>query len=396
MQSMKAQTSKATPCVVVSLAISALVLAMGLMTRAAAQPPVTEMLPSQTASKLQRTPSRAKLSATVKSELIEGLDQIDAGFEVLVGQGRILTTKVDLAARGKAPALVAVGDPSIVDFTVINSRQVRIVGRQIGVTDLSITTPDNQTINFEVHVVADLSLLHQQLKCLFPDASLKLTQIRDHLAVEGQARDTAQVGRILETINAYLESVVFREATKITQQQRGLVGVPRPEGQPPLPGNGDAPAIPLVAGLEQSGLRIEAKVPVPKVINLIRVPGSKQVLLKVRIAELNRSAFRQIGTDLLYSNPEKGITVGTRIAGSSSTLDAETGIATLLVAPTATAFGIFESADFSFVLSALRRNQLLKILAEPNLVTMNGQAADFLAGGQFPVPVPQSTGAAGV
>ena len=53
-------------------------------------------------------------------------------------------------------------------------------------------------------------------------------------------------------------------------------------------------------------------------------------------------------------------------------------------------FGVFENADFAFFLNALRRNELLKILAEPNLVALNGHQANFLAGGEFPIPVPQS------
>jgi pilus assembly protein CpaC len=60
-----------------------------------------------------------------------------------------------------------------------------------------------------------------------------------------------------------------------------------------------------------------------------------------------------------------------------------------------TLFGIFQNANFEFTLGALRQNGLLKILAEPNLIALNGQLASFLAGGEFPVPVPQ-VGAAGI
>ena len=55
------------------------------------------------------------------------------------------------------------------------------------------------------------------------------------------------------------------------------------------------------------------------------------------------------------------------------------------------AIGVFPSGDFSVLLRALRRNQLATILAEPNLVAMSGQEASFLAGGEFPVPVPQAS-----
>ena len=65
--------------------------------------------------------------------------------------------------------------------------------------------------------------------------------------------------------------------------------------------------------------------------------------------------------------------------------------AALVAAGMTTVFGIFPPSEFAFFLSALRKNSLVRILAEPNLIAMNGQAASFLAGGEFPVPIPQTT-----
>src|SRR5438046_2248792 len=87
---------------------------------------------------------------------------------------------------GKDEAWVAVGDPTIIEFVVLNARQIRIVGLRMGTTDFSLTTRDNRTYGFEVRVVADLHVLQRQLERLFPDAkNLKLGQIRDHVVVEG-------------------------------------------------------------------------------------------------------------------------------------------------------------------------------------------------------------------
>ncbi|HET6574294.1 MAG TPA: pilus assembly protein N-terminal domain-containing protein [Fimbriiglobus sp.] len=361
-------------------------------------PPANAGLPERLPLPPVKPPRPATGPGSV-AEFAESISQNDAGFEVLVGQGRVLTTRVDLAARGKPPALVAVGDPTVADFAVVSARQIRIEGRRIGVTDLSIVTPDNQTYQFEVRVVADLHVLRGQLHCLFPDASLKLTQVRDHVVIEGQARDSAQVARILETVKAYLLSVQTGQLRQVTAQQQGPGS--RPPGEaPPAPANpprpGDAPA---AAGPEQSPLRsTQATVPEPRVINLIRVPGSRQVLLKVRVAELNRTAFRQIGADLLAVDTTTGAIAGTRIGGATSTASggiagrALTGFAQTVLGGSTTAFGIFEQGDFAVLLSALRRNSLLRVLAEPNLVAMDGHAASFLAGGEFPIPVPQTGG----
>ncbi len=327
---------------------------------------------------------------------IDNVSRNDAVFEVVVGQGRILTTKMDFlkpAAKEKLAPLIAVGDPSVIDFDVLNTRQIRVTGLRMGVTDLSLTTEDKKNYNLEVRVVADLELLRAQLQQSFPDASVKVTQIRDHLVVEGQARDPAQVTRIVRTIRSYLES---SEKVQIPPRPaEGKGQAPPPIASPQTNINTGSGTINTGAGaMETEG----------RVVNLLRVPGPQQVMLQVRIAELNRTALREIGADLI-GNPGDGL-LGTQIGGA--TLGAS-GIMSPLLAVNprdvrtffdtsrnTTMFGIFPSGHFEFLLRVLRRNRILKILAEPNLVAMNGQQANFLAGGQFPVPVPQtSTGGAG-
>ncbi len=349
-------------------------------------------------------PRRRDAGPEAVGEFVKGLSTNDSTFDVLVGQGRVLTTKVDLvAARGRAT--VSVGDPSIVDFAVLNARQIRIVGKKLGVTDVTIVTSDipaeGQTYSFEVRVMADLQILQCQLQSSFPDARLKLSQIRDSIVVEGQARDSVQVAKIMETIQSYATWVVSNYSrqtngqpnqqsnTQQSQQPGAVPSIAAPNQSQQFAGSGNNSTQNQSNGGNQQGNE-----PV-RVINLITVPGSKQVLLKVRVAELNRTAFRQIGTDFLYHNQGKAA-VGTQIGGAQSPLNAMNGILDILRPDTATAFGIFGSADFAVVFSALRRNELLKILAEPNLVALNGHAANFLAGGEFPVPVPQASGGAGI
>jgi len=129
---------------------------------------------------------------------------------------------------------------------------------------------------------------------------------------------------------------------------------------------------------------VEGAFAAPQIINLLRVPGVQQVMLQVRIAELNRTGLRQIGADFLWNGDN---ILGTLLGGGTMTTAGDTGInlATTL-------FGVFDTGQFEFVLRALRTNSVLSVLAEPNLVALSGQKADFLAGGEFPVPVPQNSG----
>ena len=358
---------------------------------------------------------------------VDNLKGNDAAFEVNVGQGRILTVKEDLAAGPNQP-LIASGDPSVIEFSVINSRQIRVTGLRVGVTDLSISTGRNQVYSFEVRVLADLSLLQGRLRAFFPDASIKLAQLRDHIVVEGEARDNAQVARIIETVASYLQSVQVGQQRQVTGQQGRGFGLPTAMGGGAEPGQANPPDQPTPVGpgavpgggLLPSGIampelggpvQVSGAIAPTRIINLLHVPGSQQVMLKVRIAELNRSALRLIGSNFLGVDPRTGAIVGSQIStsvGATGQVGApgQVGIHSSQIIGTATAgigpltgqsgttvFGIFRDGNFMFTLDALRRNSLLKILAEPNLVAFNGQQASFLAGGEFPVPIPQvSTG----
>ncbi len=397
------------------LALLAITCSLAVHARLAAQSPPPDQMSTLCPPPLPILPAVKTLPDNRKtpqpqrgplSELAEGVTATDTIVELLIGQGRVLVLKQDLAPKN----FIAVGDPTIADFFVVNSRQIRVYGIRMGVTDLSITTADGKTYTFEVRVVADLHVLDGQLRCLFPSASLKVSQLRDHIVVEGQARDTAQVARIMQTVKAYLVSIADSQRKRIKESQ---------DKGPVAPGGAPAPA----AGGSTLPQPVYEPPHQPTVINLIHVPGAHQVLLKVRVAELNRTAMRQIGSDFLAVDKRSGALFGTQIGGSTVTgtatamgasstggssggaangiaftspTQAITGAATTAASAFTTAFGIFQNNGFDIYLSALRQNNLLKILAEPNLVALNGQHASFLAGGKFPVPIPQTvTGGAG-
>jgi pilus assembly protein CpaC len=365
---------------------------------------------------------------------------------VLVSQARILTLKQNITT-GPTQALVAVGDPSVVDFAVVSPRQIRITGLRVGVTDLAITTAQNETYLFEVRVLADLTMIQGKLRAMFPDATIRLSQVRDHIVVEGEARDQAQITRIIQTITAYLVSVSIGQARTIVGRQGtpltpfggvapGGAAQPGAGGQttppPPVPAQpgvdttqaelnpvGAAAAAAMISPEMAGPTQVSgAAVATPTIINLLKVMGSQQVMLKVRIAELNRTALRRIGANFLGIDPRGGSIVGSIVSGPTtfqgsigqpgtlgigSTTNPQGNPFTQLfgsaiLAPNGldtTVFGIFQQANFEFTLGAFRQIGLLKILAEPNLLALNGQLATFLAGGEFPVPVPQ-VAAAGV
>jgi pilus assembly protein CpaC len=330
------------------------------------------------------------------ASFIDSLRGNDAAIEVIVGQGRLLTLKSDIATKDRS-AVVAVGDPTILEFDVLpNPRMLRLIGLRAGVTDLSITTADNQAYSFEVRVVYDLDLLRAQLRQAFPDVSLQLGQVRDHVVVEGEARSSVQVAQILQTIEVYLRSVQAKREIK-GETKGGLHGSENPQTTPASPGPaGDNPTSPTAAPEARGEMNSKVTYPEAQIINLLRVPGVHQVLLKVRIAELNRTATREIGADMLGVDPAGNI-FGSAIGGATVNAAGGRAAGGLASAGSATSststtvFGIFPGANFEVLIHALRKNSLLSILAEPDLVAMSGHKASFLAGGQFPVPVSQSS-----
>ncbi|HZT81823.1 MAG TPA: pilus assembly protein N-terminal domain-containing protein, partial [Gemmataceae bacterium] len=136
------------PGPVLRLAAALLLACVGLSGRAAAQAPPCPTTISGFPPALPPPPEKPPRPPSGKEsvgDFVEGLSNIDSAFEVILGQSRILTTKEDLAATGKAAALIAIGDPAVIDFTVLSARQLRVIGRRIGVTDLSVTTSDRRT-----------------------------------------------------------------------------------------------------------------------------------------------------------------------------------------------------------------------------------------------------------
>ncbi|MEX2286251.1 MAG: pilus assembly protein N-terminal domain-containing protein [Planctomycetaceae bacterium] len=119
----------------------------------------------------------------------------------------------------------------------------------------------------------------------------------------------------------------------------------------------------------------------PKVLNHMVVGGPQQVKLKVQVMEVQRSKIRQFGFNFDYNDGE------THFASTIGNLVPLTGPGPPLI------FNIVgSSATFDAFLDALKAENLLKILAEPELVTTNGRPANMLAGGEFPIQVPQSLG----
>jgi len=135
-------------------------------------------------------------------DFVSPLSNVDAVFELYVGQARTMTLKKPIS-DGKSVGVVAVGDPTVADFEVLpNPRMLRLLGKRAGLTDLSVVLGDDTILTFQVLVKHDLDLLKAEIQQRFPDASVRVSQLRENILLEGQVRSAvvaAQIEAIAES-----------------------------------------------------------------------------------------------------------------------------------------------------------------------------------------------------
>jgi pilus assembly protein CpaC len=228
--------------------------------------------------------------------------------------------------------------PDIADVVPLGPNDLLITGKKPGATQLIVWDESDQTQILNVEVTSNIETLRKNLKSLFPDSNIKVEEDNGSITLHGQVRT--------------LE--IARQAEEIT--------------------------LPYASG--------------GKVSNLLEVGGGQQVMLQVRFAEVSKSAEQQLGFNFAGSD---GTSIFANNLGPNTLgLGSATfpGSATILspTAITGSMFGqgAFAKIAFQYFVNALENNSLLRMLAEPDLVTTSGQQASFLAGGSIPYPVPQA------
>jgi pilus assembly protein CpaC len=235
-----------------------------------------------------------------------------------------------------------------------------------------------------------------------------LALVGDKLVVSGQAKDVAEATQILRIVAANAPTEETARTLPLERAERTVVNEE-------------------LGGLVAPGLRDFLAAGGQNVINLLRIPGEQQVNLKVTVAEVNRAAARSIGMNFSLTN-DNGVTYfshntggllasgafggglgglggglgglgfgalgpggfggGLGAGGFGGGLGAGIGAGNLV--------GNLDNGQVRLAINALRSLGYARTLAEPNLTTLNGQPAQFLAGGQFPIPIVTGFTAAGL
>jgi pilus assembly protein CpaC len=260
--------------------------------------------------------------------------------QVPMGSSTVLDLNVPISR-------VEVSSPEIAGLTVLSPKQLLLSGQKVGITQVILWGENGDRLVFAVEVEPNLAQIKAAIDKLIPDAKVDVRVVNNVVIVSGRVPKVDDANRIVEL----------------------------------------------------------CKIAAPKVQNQMIVAGEQQVVLRCTVAEVSKSAIRKLAVDAWASFMDNSPTI--------NTLDLTGIIPGQLVPKAGGGYGTGNSAFFGntflfgandngagfafssqalqmeFFVRALRKNGLLRILAEPNLVALSGQKAEFLAGGQFPVPVPQ-------
>ena len=233
---------------------------------------------------------------------------------------------------------MSIADPEVAGTRVISPKQLYVTGTKIGATSLTLwDSNDRITAIFDVQVTPNTTQLKQRLHDILAGESIQIAATHDAITLSGAVSSKAKLQQAVEVAEAYMPD---------------------------------------------------------KVINLLQVSGVHQVMLEVRVAEMARSLTRRLGFNfsVFKDGSNFGLSLLNSLTSLSDTIPANEpfGLDVSQAVSSLFRFGT-NGATITAFIDALKENGLAKILAEPTLVTLSGQEASFLAGGEFPIPVSQRT-----
>ena len=281
-----------------------------------------------------------------------------------------------------------IGDTSVIDIQPLESNnEIEISGKRNGETTMTFwfDLPDGKqhVLRYLVQVdnvqekqrrrVARYRRLQSRINEMFPNSQVFLFPIEDKVIVRGQARDSKEASEIMRMLGQFSGA----------GNRFGRFGGQFPGDRSTFGNNGFTSGNlggSVNRNVSSSNQNFNGDpeddfgdIGNGNFINMLRVPGVQQVMLKVRVAELVRSSRRSFGADL-------------------GLLFDDSSIGNLFSAAGGNITAILSDGDVQFFLNALGTHGYGKILAEPTLVAISGQSANFLAGGQFAVPTTVGVG----
>ena len=243
------------------------------------------------------------------------------------------------------------GNPNVAQAMLVSPETLYLLGVAVGTTNMILQGKRGSCSVIDVAVTMDPGGLMNTFKELMPEEKdIRVTAAADSLVLSGTVTDAIAIARAVELAQAYV-----RQPATMSQnaQQEGLANAQ--------------------SGMQQANLQL-AQV---RVINLLTVSSAQQVMLEVKVAEVSKSLIDKLGASVTGS-PSSGMWTYNLLSNFlTGTLGGKANIT--------------RSTGTSVAIEAEKKDGLVKILAEPNVMAISGQEGSFLAGGKILIPVSQNS-----
>lgn len=317
--------------------------------------------------KISRLETPSPSAIAKERELIEKIYEPELLLRIEPAQTKIITTRHPIKRT-------VISHPEIIDIQTFGERDFELIGKAVGETTLTIwfNVPGRGTEVLRYFVRVDnvrqkqrrrearYRELQSRINEMFPNSQVFLLPIEDKIIVRGQARDAEEAAQIMQLLGRGNAFAPINGALGNNYDARRSGGAGYGAAGYGAGGYGAAGTGAIEDDRNFDHLDADT------FVNLLRVPGEQQVMLKVRVAELVRDSSRGWGVEM------------------SAILDSFA--ITHLLSGGGNASAILHDGDVRFFLRAISSHGYGKILAEPTLVTVSGKTARFLAGGEFAVP----------
>ncbi len=254
-------------------------------------------------------------------------------IRLTVGKSIVIDYPADIAR-------ISTSNPDIVDASPVTGREVLVHGKSFGTVTLVVWSKAGQRNFYNITVEQNLEPLRQLIKDTFPSQDIHVQSSRDSLSLTGRVANKDMGDRATALAAPFAKTVVNN-------------------------------------------------------LQVAEPPVEKQILLRIKFAELDRSASNQFAVNLVSTgatNTIGRVTTGEFPAPSVTSIQGGAGLAASSAFTISNALNIFAfrpDLNFGALIQALEQRNILQTLDEPTLVTSDGKEASFLVGGEFPIPVLQ-------
>lgn len=282
--------------------------------------------------------------------------EVPAALDLVIGKSTMLQLPVAIKR-------VSVGNPGVADVTLINPHELYLLGKTVGATNVIIWRKDGSASVVDVAVNVDSARLQYRINELLPEEKgVTVSSAAESVVLAGNVSSSDKADRVVTIAEAYVRNL-----------NRSLM-------LPVVAGDGQVPAGTTlnVGGNRNAGAR--SNVAGAQVINMLRVDAPQQVMLEVKVAEISKTLLDKLGAEFGMSRTNGNWTYS---------------ILNSLLTDSAGILAATKSQSKFVKLDAEKKDGILKILAEPNIIAISGQEGSFLAGGKIFIPVARSDGASG-